>query len=81
MRWKVRLPVERAKVTETVKGKSDYTRRRFRIRKDDLEKFGYTAGSPGCRAANRGTIAVNHSEGCRTRFAEEFEKVGDERLV
>ena len=77
----MRLPVERAEFTETVKGKSDYTRRRCRIRKEDLEKFGYTAGCPGCRAANRGTTAVNHSEECRKRLAEELEKVGDERLV
>jgi hypothetical protein len=44
LRSKVRLPTERAEFTEIVKGRSDYTRRRFRIRKDDLEKFGYTAG-------------------------------------
>ena len=81
MRSKVRLPAERAEFTETVKGKSDYTRRRFRIRKEDFEKFGYTAGCPGCRAANRGTIATNHSEECKQRLAEELEKVGDERLV
>jgi hypothetical protein len=64
-----------------VKGKSDYTRRRFRIRKEDLEKFGYTAGCPGCKAANRGTTAGNHAEECRKRLAEELEKIGDERLV
>ena len=52
LRSKVRLPADRAEFTETVKGKSDYTRRRFRIRKDDLEKFGYTVGCPGCRAVN-----------------------------
>ena len=64
-----------------MKGKSDYTRRRFRIRKEDLEKFGYTAGCPGCRAANRGTTAANHSEECRKRLAEELGEIGDERLV
>ena len=46
-----------------------------------MEKFGYMAGCPGCRAANRGTTAANHSEECRKRLAEELEKVGDERLV
>ena len=46
-----------------------------------MEQFGYTAGCPGCRAANRGTTAANHSEECRKRLAEELEKVGDERLV
>ena len=77
----MRLPIERAEFIETVKGKSDYTRRRFRKRKDDLEKFGYTAGCPGCRAVNRGTTAANHSEECRRRIAEKQEKVGDESLV
>ena len=81
LRSKVRQPVERAEFTETVKGKSDFTRRRFRIRKEDLEKFGYTAGCPGCRAANRGTTAANHSEERRKSLAEDWEKVGDERLV
>ena len=81
MRSKVRPPVERAEFTETVKGKSDFARRRFRIRKEDWEKFGYTASCPGCRAANRGTTAANHSEECRKRLSEELEKVGDERLV
>ncbi len=81
MRSKVRLPVERAEFTETVQGKNDIARRRFRIRKEDLEKFGYTAGCPGCRAATRGTTAVSQSEECRKRLAEELEKVGDERVV
>ena len=46
-----------------------------------MEKFGYTAGCPGCRASNRGTTAANHSEECRKRLAQDLEKVGDERLV
>ncbi len=65
LRPKVRLPAEKAEFAETVKCKSDYTRRRFRISERDLEKFGYTAGCPGCRAVNWGTTAVNHSEECR----------------
>ena len=80
LRSKVRLPAEQADVTETVKGKSHFTRRRFRIRKEDLEKFGYTAGCPGCRAVSRGTTAMNHTEECRKRIAEELGKNGDERL-
>ena len=53
LKSKVRLPTEHAEFTETVTGKSDFVRRRFRIKKDDLEKFGYTTGCPGCRAVNR----------------------------
>ena len=80
LRSKVRLPTEYAEFTETVTGKSDFVRRRFRIKQDDLEKFGYTTGCPGCRAVNRGTTAANHSEECRSRIAAELEKVGDARL-
>jgi hypothetical protein len=80
LKSKVRLPTEHAELTETVTGKSDFVRRRFRIKKDDLEKFGYTTGCPGCRAVNRGTTAANHSEECRSRIAAELEKVGDARL-
>ncbi len=58
----------------------EFTRRRLRIRKEDLETLGYTTGRPGCRAVDRGTTATNHSEECRTKLTEEWEKVGDERL-
>jgi hypothetical protein len=74
------MPTEHAEFTEIAKGKNECTRRRFRIKKDDLEKFGYTTGCPGCRAVNRGTTAANHTEECRSRIAEELEKVGDVRL-
>ena len=76
----MRLPTEHAVFTETVTGKSDFVRRRLRIKKDDLEKFGYTTGCPGCRAVNRGTTAASHSEECRSRIAAELEKIGDSRL-
>ncbi len=62
LRSKIRLPAERAEFTEIVQGKSDLTRIRLRIRKEDLETFGHTASCPGCRAVNRGTTAKNHSE-------------------
>ncbi len=75
------LPAERAEFTEAAKGERDFTRRRFRIRKEDLETFGCTAGCPGFRAVNRGTTATNHSEECRKRLGEELEKVGGERLA
>ncbi len=59
----MRLPAERAEFTEAVKGKNDFARRRrFRIRKEDMETFGYAAGCPERREANRDTAAANHSE-------------------
>ena len=79
LRSKVRLRVDPSEITGAVRGKEDFARRRFRIKKDDLESYGYTAGCPGCRAVNRGTAAQNHTEECRRRISDKLEKVGDER--
>ncbi len=40
VRSKVRLPADPAKLTETARGKSEFTRRTFRIRREDVETFG-----------------------------------------
>ncbi len=81
MRSKGLLPAERAELAEIATGKSDFTRRRLRVGKEDLETSECTAGCPGCRAVNRGRTATNHSEVCRKRFADELDKVGDEMLA
>ena len=52
---------------------------RFYIRKGDLEKHGYTANCPGCKAALRGTTKQKHTEECRSRFMKEM--VDDARVV
>ena len=80
MQCRVRLPRDPTEISRPVKGKDEYVPRRFRIQKSDLEKHGYTAGCPGCRAANRGLQATAHSEGCRARIQKELEAAGDERL-
>ncbi len=67
---KVRPPGDPVEFTKIVRDKDDYTPRRLMIRTDDLGKFGYTAGCPGRRAANRGTTAVGHTEACRKRIVE-----------
>ncbi len=67
-------------MTRTAEGKGDYAPRRFRIRREDFDKLGHSAGCPGRRAANRGTKAVEHTEECRKGTAEELEKIRDERL-
>ncbi len=69
-----------SEITGAVRGKEDFVRIRFRIKKDDLEAYGYTAGCPGCRAVNRGTAAQNHMEECRKRISDGLEKVGDDRI-
>jgi hypothetical protein len=45
---------------------------RFMIRKEDLEKHGYSANCPGCKSILRGTARQGHSESCRKRLEEEF---------
>ena len=77
---KVRLPTEQGEFTRPVRGKEEYIPRRLRIRKADLEKYGYTVGCPGCRAANRGGTAINHNEECRQRITKKLEEDGDERV-
>ncbi len=77
---KVRLPTGQGVLTKIIKGRRDFVPRRLRIKKEDLEKFGFTTGCPGCRAATRISTAVAHSEQCRKRILEELEKVGDERI-
>jgi hypothetical protein len=45
---------------------------RFMIRKEDLEKHGYSANCPGCKSILRGTARQGHSESCRKRLEEEL---------
>ena len=52
----------------------------MRITKKDLKKFGLTAERAGCRAANRGSTPVGHTEERRKRIMGELEKAGDERI-
>ena len=53
--------------------------RRMRFDLDDLEKYGYTTGCPGCKAKNRGQTGVNHNEECRSRIEEKIRKEEPER--
>jgi hypothetical protein len=45
---------------------------RFTIRKEDLERHGYSAGCQGCKALLRGTARQGHSEACRKRLEGEL---------
>ena len=45
---------------------------RIMINKEDLEKYGYSAGCPGCKAILRGTARQGHSEACRSRIETEL---------
>jgi hypothetical protein len=46
--------------------------RRVQIRKDEMERFGYTANCPGCTAAIWETARQVHTEACRKRFGGEM---------
>ena len=37
-------------------------RRRMRISREDVVKFGYTINCPGCKAISRNALAQNHTE-------------------
>ena len=43
---------------------------RFMIKREDLEKQGFTKRCPGCKAILRGTARQGHSEQCRARLTE-----------
>ncbi len=55
-----------------VEGKDERVPRRMRIDKKDLDKFGFTLGCAGCRAAYRGSTAVGHTGECREGIMEEL---------
>lgn len=48
------------------------TLRSFAILRDDLLRYGYTEGCPGCRAAHSGTARQHHNHECRDRFQHIF---------
>ena len=63
-------------------GKELKDAKRVYILREDLEKFGYSVGCPGCNAAREGRKAVGHFPECRKRIEEEMAKTdeGQKRL-
>ena len=53
---------------------------RFRIKREDVEKYGPSEDCNGCTRALIGDTARAHTEACRDRFALEFMKDGDRRV-
>ena len=76
---KVRLPADNERITVKIEGAGEYAPRRVRTTRKDLEKFGFTVGCAGFRAANRGSTAVGHTEECRKTITGGLERAGDER--
>ena len=54
---------------------------RPKINKSDIENYGSTVGCKACAAAGRGekSTGIPHTEACRERFAQIWEKEGDPR--
>ena len=67
--------------TETEIGvRKEVIRRRFRITPKDVAQHLPTMDCEGCKAANRGAQAVNHSAQCRDRFQRIFTEAKDPRI-
>ena len=52
------------------------TKRRARINRQDVIRFGYTVNCPGCQAISRNAPAQNHTEDCHKRIEPELIKKG-----
>ena len=70
LKCKIQLPMLEEEITKSIQAREEYMPRRFRIRKEDVERYGSTIGCPGCRAVTRGLVAVGHTEACRKRMSE-----------
>ena len=73
------VPKEIPMGTESQVG--ERVRRKPKIEKRDVDKFGLTPGCPGCVAASRGAPGRNHTESCRKRMEEGMTQGNDERIV
>ena len=50
----------------------DAVPRSFAIKKEDLIKYGYTSGCPGCKAVLRATARQGHTAACRRRLEKDM---------
>ncbi len=66
--WSERERVEGPRIPEGVDRPK--IGRRFRILREDVEKYNPTPGCQGCHNAMVGKAAVNHKEECRERMAQ-----------
>ena len=82
LRIQINMPSDDGPLSELIEARpaSEPTLKRYRIRKEDILKYGYTVGCLGCRCMSRGQPAQSHSEICRSRITAELRKEGDVRL-
>ena len=55
-------------------------RRRVYIRREDVIKYGFTIGCPGCQAVSRNAPSQNHTEACRARIEKHMRDEGQDRI-
>ena len=77
IRTQIVISEDSAPVTRPVVVREEFGPRRLHIRREDLIKFGSTAGCPGCRAMNRGTALMAHTEACIKRVECLLREAGD----
>ena len=53
---------------------------RVRIDREDVMRFGATAGCPGCIAVNRGDPHKQHTDECRLRLEGELRRAGSKKM-
>ena len=68
IRTQIVISEDSTPVTTPVVVREELGPRRLRVRRDDLLRYGFTAGCPGCRAMNRGTAQMAHAEERRKRI-------------
>ena len=69
-------PVEKSKQLDV----EETSRRRVRITKEMIEKYGITRKCQGCTAINRGIAKQPHNKACRARLEERLKEEGHEGL-
>ena len=77
----VHLPQREAEPTPIIEGEvRPIIRRRIKITKEDIKRFGITQGCRGCERANRGGPTIARNEDSRQRIEGKLLEVGDKRI-
>ena len=75
IKCKINMPSDESPITEPAQGHHEEGGvKRAKIFNNDLVRFGYTVGCPGCRASVQGKAAQSHNEECRRRIESELRK-------
>ena len=53
--------------------------RRMYVKKEDLRRYGYSPGCPGCNSIRSGSTQVGHNDVCRRRIVDGVSQIDDGR--